>query len=101
SKRFIGSCCGKSRQFYFQSDVRTAKTVTANIKIHAKQCLVLMDQLQSQSTSFQLTGGVHNAALCTVDKVLTIRTDIGRHNALDKVYGYVLENKIPLNDKVI
>lgn len=101
SKRFIGSCCGKSRQFYFKSDVRTAKTVTTNIKIHAKQCLALMDQLQSQSTSFQLTGGVHNAALCTVDEVLTIRTDIGRHNALDKVYGYVLENNIPLKDKVI
>lgn len=101
SKRFIGSCCGKSRQFYFKSDVRTAKTVTTDIKIHAQQCLELMDQLQAKSTSFQLTGGVHNAALCTVDEVLTIRTDIGRHNALDKIYGYVLENNIPLRDKVI
>src|SRR5699024_12255279 len=25
SKRILGSCCGKSRQFYFQSDVDTAK----------------------------------------------------------------------------
>src|SRR5699024_7973463 len=28
SKRFIGSCCGKSRQLYFASDVKTAKTIT-------------------------------------------------------------------------
>ncbi|HLS20846.1 MAG TPA: formate dehydrogenase accessory sulfurtransferase FdhD [Bacillota bacterium] len=101
SKRFIGSCCGKSRQFYFKSDVQTAKTVTTPIKIHAKQCLTLMDELQSQSTSFQMTGGVHNAALCTVNDVLHIRTDIGRHNALDKIYGYVIENNVKLNDKLI
>src|SRR5690625_4935300 len=30
SKRFIGSCCGKSRQFYFKSDVRAAKTIRSN-----------------------------------------------------------------------
>src|SRR5690625_418988 len=32
SKRFIGSCCGKSRQFYFKSDVKTAKTVVRDRK---------------------------------------------------------------------
>jgi len=101
SKRFIGSCCGKSRQFYFKSDVQTAKTVTTPIKIHAQQCLSLIDQLQTLSTSFQMTGGIHNAALCTADKILTIHNDIGRHNALDKIYGYIIENDIKLNDKVI
>lgn len=101
SKRFIGSCCGKSRQFYFKSDVQTAKTVMSQMSIHANQCLSLMDQLQSQSKFFKKTGGVHNAALCTVDKVLTVRTDIGRHNALDKIYGHILEHRIPLSDKLI
>lgn len=101
SKRFIGSCCGKSRQFYFKSDVRTAKTITSEMTIQASQCLSLMDELQNQSRFFQKTGGVHNAALCTVDEVLTVRTDIGRHNALDKIYGYVTEQKIPLQNKVI
>lgn len=101
SKRFIGSCCGKSRQFYFKSDVRTAKTITSEMTIKAGQCLSLMNELQNQSRFFQKTGGVHNAALCTVDDVLTIRTDIGRHNALDKIYGYVLEQRIPLENKVI
>jgi len=101
SKRFIGSCCGKSRQFYFQSDVMTAKTVTSKLTIPAENCLALMEALQSKSNAFQKTGGVHNAALCTIDELLTIRTDIGRHNALDKIYGYILKEKIPLSDKVI
>lgn len=101
SKRFIGSCCGKSRQFYFKSDVQTAKTIRSKLSMTAQQCMALMQQLQSQSEHFQQTGGVHNAALCTVDELLAIRTDIGRHNALDKIYGYILEQRIPLADKVI
>lgn len=101
SKRFIGSCCGKSRQFYFKSDVKTAKTVMSRVSITVKQGFALMEQLQAQSAHFQRTGGVHNAALCTPEEMLTIRTDIGRHNALDKIYGNVLYNKVPLGDKVI
>ncbi|SES91526.1 FdhD protein [Salinibacillus kushneri] len=101
SKRFIGSCCGKSRQFYFKSDVKTAKTVLSRMMITVDQSLSLMKEMQKQSEHFHLTGGVHNAALCTLDEMVAIRTDIGRHNALDKIYGHVLENKIPLSDKLI
>lgn len=101
SKRFIGSCCGKSRQFYFQSDVMTAKTITSRLQIPAENCLALMEKLQEGSKAFQKTGGVHNAALCTIDDLLVMRTDIGRHNALDKIYGHILQENIPLADKVI
>ncbi|SHF92440.1 formate dehydrogenase accessory sulfurtransferase FdhD [Ornithinibacillus halophilus] len=101
SKRVIGSCCGKSRQFYFKSDVRTAKTITSKVKLSVDHCYLLMDQLQRRSDAFIRTGGVHNAALGTVDELQVIRTDIGRHNALDKVYGHILQNKIKTADKVI
>ncbi|WP_240510090.1 formate dehydrogenase accessory sulfurtransferase FdhD [Virgibacillus profundi] len=101
SKRFIGSCCGKSRQFYFKSDVKTAKTITSRLSVSVNQCVMLMKDLQARSDQFLRTGGVHNAALCTPDETLCIRTDIGRHNALDKIYGKILEDKIPLSDKLI
>lgn len=101
SKRFIGSCCGKSRQFYFKSDVRTAKTIRSHLSISVDQCYSLMNQLQEKSVQFKKTGGVHNAGLATVDDILTVRTDIGRHNALDKVYGNILKNQVVLQEKVI
>ncbi|OZU89252.1 formate dehydrogenase family accessory protein FdhD [Virgibacillus indicus] len=101
SKRFIGSCCGKSRQFYFKSDVKTAKTIVSRLSISVDQCYALMEQLQDRSKQFLRTGGVHNAALCTPDEVLMLRTDIGRHNALDKLYGRIIEDRIPLSDKLI
>ncbi|GGD90090.1 formate dehydrogenase accessory sulfurtransferase FdhD [Paenibacillus nasutitermitis] len=101
SKRFIGSCCGKSRQFYFHNDARTAKTIMSRHPIAAGQCLELMRLLQESSTDFHQTGGVHNAAICTADAMIAVRTDIGRHNALDKLYGHLLRSRIPAGDKII
>src|SRR5699024_2804771 len=101
SKRFIGSCCGKSRQFYFKSDVQTARTVTTKLTVTAGDCHKAMEELQSSSDHFQKTGGVHNAALWVDGELVVIRTDIGRHNALDKIYGHVVENNIRLTDALI
>ncbi|WP_332634170.1 formate dehydrogenase accessory sulfurtransferase FdhD [Halalkalibacter flavus] len=101
SKRFIGSCCGKSRQFYFQNDVRTAKTSMTSTTVTAEQCIDLMKKMQDTSVVFKNTGGVHNAALCTAHELIISRSDIGRHNALDKLYGYSLLNGISVRDKIL
>ncbi|MBT2639282.1 MULTISPECIES: formate dehydrogenase accessory sulfurtransferase FdhD [unclassified Bacillus (in: firmicutes)] len=101
SKRFIGSCCGKSRQFYFHNDARTAKTSMSKTTISATQSIALMNQMQNSSQVFMETGGVHNAALCSPDEMIAVRTDIGRHNALDKLYGYSILNRVPVRNKII
>lgn len=33
--------------------------------------------------------------------IILSRMDIGRHNALDKIYGYCLKNNISIGDKII
>ncbi|GAA0440657.1 formate dehydrogenase accessory sulfurtransferase FdhD [Lentibacillus halophilus] len=101
SKRLIGSCCGKSRQFYFKTDAKTAKTVYSRLSVSVEQCYALMEEMQQQSEQFMRTGCVHNAALAEPDHLLAVRTDIGRHNALDKIYGHLLENRIAVKNKLI
>lgn len=103
SKRYVTSCCGKSRQsFYFYSDAKTAKAIdSTNVKITIEDCFRFMQLMQKSATTFQDTGGVHNAALCDKNGILISRMDIGRHNALDKIYGYCLKHGIPLDDKII
>lgn len=101
-KRFIGSCCGKGRQFYLQNDVKTARTSTSKLQVSAQRCAELMDDLEAASEAFRLTGGVHNAALCDArNGIIVARSDIGRHNALDKIFGYCLLNKVPRRDAII
>jgi FdhD protein len=101
SKRFVGSCCGKGRQFYYHGDMLTARTVMSRMTVTAEQCWELMARLQEGSADFIVTGGVHNAALCSAEELLAARTDIGRHNALDKLYGHTLIEGVRMADKLI
>lgn len=101
TKRMIASCCGKSREFYFHNDAAIAKTSMSHITLTPSQVLNMMANLQSASTLFKKTGGLHNAAISDGNEFFEHRQDIGRHNALDKLYGFCLLRKIPVRDKVL
>ncbi|MDQ0046694.1 FdhD protein [Paenibacillus polymyxa] len=103
SKRYITSCCGKSRQgFYFINDAKVAKRMNdTHVTLSFDDCFRLMNLMQNSALTFQETGGVHNAALCDKDGMILSRIDIGRHNALDKIYGHCLKHDIVLQDKII
>lgn len=103
NKRYITSCCGMSRQgFVFTSDALAAKQMDdIHVTLTPEDCYRLMQTMQNGATTFQQTGGVHNAALCDRDGMIVSRMDIGRHNALDKIYGYCLRNDIAIDDKIL
>ena len=101
TKRMIASCCGKSREFYFQNDAVIAKTSMSKITLIPSQVLNMMTRLQSASKIFKQTGGLHNAAISDGEAFFEHRQDIGRHNALDKLYGYCIQHHIPIRDKVL
>ncbi|WP_114602830.1 formate dehydrogenase accessory sulfurtransferase FdhD [Staphylococcus sp. EZ-P03] len=101
TKRMIASCCGKSREFYFQNDAAIAKTSMSHITLTPKQVINMMTRLQTASTLFKRTGGLHNAAISDGEAFFEHRQDIGRHNALDKLYGFCIERHIPVRDKVL
>ncbi|WP_432358768.1 formate dehydrogenase accessory sulfurtransferase FdhD [Sporosarcina sp. UB5] len=103
NKRYITSCCGMSRQgFVFANDALTAKQMSErNVLLSPEDCFSLMEKMNQSADLFQLTGGVHIAALGNPQNLIVTRMDIGRHNALDKIYGHCLKNDIPVKDKVI
>ena len=63
----------------------------------------LPDTLRSAQPVFDRTGGLHASALFDVEgRLIVLREDVGRHNALDKVIGSrFVEGELPLSDRVL
>jgi FdhD protein len=72
-------------------------------RIAAQLLTAMPKRLRAAQKVFASTGGLHAAALFDVDgTMLVAREDIGRHNAVDKVIGWALENdRIPLSTAVL
>ncbi len=62
----------------------------------------LPQTLRSSQALFDRTGGLHAAALFnSTGKLLSMREDVGRHNALDKLIGAeFLKNRLPLSNRL-
>ena len=51
--------------------------------------------LRQNQSEFSKTGGIHASGLFnTSGKIIAIKEDVGRHNALDKLIGFVLNKKL-------
>lgn len=44
---------------------------------------------------------MHSAALCEGGKIIVFFEDIGRHNAIDKIFGCCLLDDLPTKDRII
>ena len=101
TKRLITSGCGKGVSFYRAADVQEQILVKNECNATASRIVNLVKDFQQRSILYRETGGVHSAALCTPDKILVFMDDIGRHNAVDKVFGECLLKRIPTDGMII
>lgn len=75
-----------------------------DVEVEAGWIAELPDRLRAEQAAFDKTGGLHAAALfdAVSGELLVIREDVGRHNAVDKVVGWALqEGRLPLRSTVL
>jgi FdhD protein len=63
----------------------------------------LPGKLKNRQNIFETTGGLHASAIFSINgEFISLREDVGRHNALDKLIGSAfLTKQLPLNDKIL
>ncbi|MFC2015292.1 formate dehydrogenase accessory sulfurtransferase FdhD, partial [Chloroflexota bacterium] len=100
TKRLIASGCGGAATFYSVADATIPK-VEAPMKISHNDVIDLVSKFQHRSQIYLTTHGVHSAALADRQDILIFSEDIGRHNAVDKIFGKCLLEDISIDDRMI
>lgn len=94
--------CGKASldAVRLKSNYRPADDPTS---VDVATLALLPDRLRNSQKTFDLTGGVHGAALFRTDGTLLVaREDVGRHNAVDKVIGWAVQERLlPLRETIL
>ena len=85
--------CGKSSLDALEI-IKTTKTNASEPKISKDVVIQSPNILREGQSEFSKTGGIHASGLFNSDgKLIALREDVGRHNALDKLIGCALEKK--------
>jgi len=96
----VNTCMGKGHSSPAQL-VQSITVPRTNYTFQAVDLLAAIEELNRTSDTFRLTGGVHSAGLGQGGTLLVRYEDIGRHNAVDKVFGYSFLNDLIMDDKYL
>jgi len=105
--RVIDTTCGVPSPWrdLIKSKIKEAKDSKISIienKVDSKIIFSSIVKMQKNTLLFRETGGCHGAAIFDLDgNLISIKEDIGRHNAIDKVIGELLINGELFSDKIL
>lgn len=99
---FTSSSCGVCGKATLESVFQQFSPIEREITLTSDFLLELPGKLRKQQETFDRTGGLHASALFSTEgELLLLREDVGRHNALDKVIGRALRDRIDLSEVVL
>lgn len=100
-KRMITSGCGRGATFYRAADAEGLTKVDSDTRISSADIFHLASGFQHHSELYRSTHGVHSAALCVGSRIEVFYEDLGRHNAVDKVFGRCLLDDIATDGRLL
>ncbi|HEV8090043.1 MAG TPA: formate dehydrogenase accessory sulfurtransferase FdhD [Actinomycetota bacterium] len=100
---YATSSCGVCGKASLDDIAVRCDVVPSGFTVDAGVLVSLPDRLREAQRVFERTGGLHAAGLFDREgTVLSVREDVGRHNAVDKVIGeQLLAGRLPLADRVL
>ncbi len=100
---FATSSCGLCGKASIASVHQHFPPVKSRATVEVKTLTRLPALMREAQQTFAQTGGLHAAAVFDANgKLIVLREDVGRHNAVDKVLGYgLLEDKLPFDAHIL
>ena len=101
---FATSACGVCGRAGIENlRLRGFEPPSSGPQVNARLLYALPERLRAAQELFSTSGGLHAAALFTSEgDLVAVREDVGRHNALDKLFGWALEQRrLPLSNTIV
>jgi FdhD protein len=101
---YTNSSCGVCGKASLEAlEIRGCPVVPPGPTITAEVLYSLPDRLRGAQGLFDATGGLHAAGLFdSSGRLVVLREDVGRHNAIDKLVGWaLLQDRLPLRDHIV
>lgn len=99
-KRVQTSGCAQGTIFGDLMEEFDQVALAPGAKLHTSWLYTLARKINTEPSLYLKTGAIHGSVLCQQDRPLIYMEDVGRHNAVDKIAGYMFLNRIPPEDKI-
>ena len=99
-KKTLTSGCAQGTVFGDVMESFEKAQLSAGARIKTSWLYALVKNINTMPSLYLEAGAIHGCVLCQADRVLLYMEDVGRHNAVDKIAGYMFLNKISGNDKI-
>lgn len=95
----ITSSCGMCGMPDVDAVVAALDEIKRPIRVSVETLYAIPSGVRTLQPLFKATGGAHAAALFDIEgKIVSVREDVGRHNALDKLIGHALLRGISMTE---
>ena len=99
-KKTQTSGCAQGTVFGDLMDEFEGVTLSQGAKLKTSWLYALTKKINTAPSLYLKAGAIHGCVLCEKDKPLIYMEDVGRHNAVDKIAGYMFMNGIKPDNKI-
>ena len=75
--------------------------VLPKAEVRTSWLYTLANKINRTPSLYLAAGAIHGTVLCRRDRPLVYMEDVGRHNAVDKIAGWMLSEQVPADDKIL
>jgi len=104
SRRVVTTGCGQGTVFGdLMSDLQSLQLPAADepsARLSQGVLYGVLNAMRLQESTYKSAGSVHGCALFQQDRLLTFVEDVGRHNAIDTIAGWMWLNGVGGEDKI-
>jgi FdhD protein len=106
-RRTVTTGCGQGTVFGDLMDSLGTIRLPADVRVSEAAVYGVMEQVRRHESIYKLAGAVHGCALCTnppddgsAPRILSFVEDVGRHNAVDAIAGWMWVEGVDGADKI-